>query len=127
MNRLYASTWARVLANTVFNAGCWLWTGGTRNRYPVMSMRIDGKHTKVDVHRWVAEQVLKRPLHPVEETIEHTCYFTLCICPNCFALMHNVHNAESARARQLGRDHERPMVKLVTEGRFWHPDEPLPF
>lgn len=92
-----------------------------------MSLRIDGVHKKIDVHRWVAEQILGRRLDPVEETIEHTCFRTLCICPNCIALMTNVDNASSARARQLGREDDFAKTMLVTEGRYWHPDESIPF
>lgn len=112
----YPSLWARILANCRVDpvTGCWLWTAktgrsrGSDQRYPTMNVRVDGKHTTVRVHRVVASIVLGRPLDRVEETVEHTCFTTVCVGPNCIGLMTNADNASSARARKLGRDHQRP-------------------
>jgi len=137
VSRLYPTLWARILANCTVDpiTGCWLWLGktkhsrGTQARYPAMNLRVEGKHKTVAVYRVVASLILGRELDPSQETVEHTCFTTVCIAPHCIGLMTNIDNASSARARKLGRDHERPMTLLLQpdEGRFWHPDEPIPF
>lgn len=128
------------MANSVVDpeTGCWLWTGGlstrmrdSANRYPQMSLRINGKHTKVRVHRWVAEAVTGRKLDPIEETIEHICRNTICIRPECFGLASNEDNARARQEHARGKAYGAVIKPLFgenhDEGIFWHYKEPIPF
>lgn len=129
MNQKYPTLWARILANTELDPdGCWIWKGqrsSTGGRYPQISMRVEGKHKTLRAHRLVAEIILRRPLHPVDETIEHTCYKTGCISPNCTGMMTNSANASAARHK--GEYLPGTLTMLNNEGRYWHPEEPIPF
>jgi len=60
----------------------------------------------------MAELVVQRVLHPVEETIEHTCLNTACINPLHFALASNSENVADMNARRFGKQRRvfKPLV-----------------
>lgn len=140
-NQLYVNTWARVMANTIFDPekGCWLWTGQTSSRkpdspnvYPQMSMRVAGRHKTIRVHRWVAEHVTRRKL-AWNITIEHLCANSLCVSPNHFGLASNEDNVRARHERVEGRSYGAVIMPLFEENwigvrrDFAHVEEPIPF
>jgi hypothetical protein len=88
----YASIRHRIAANAALSTEsfyngtpCWIWTGKTstsRNgfKYPLMTMRVDGKVKNVRVHRLVLKETGYRV---TKKTIPmHLCNHTLCVCPD---------------------------------------------
>ena len=83
----YPTIMDRIVANSILSPDlwyngtpCWLWTGKTiasRNgfKYPVMTMRIEGKVKNVRVHRIVLGLI-------GTDVGMHMCNNTLCVSPH---------------------------------------------
>ncbi len=79
--RRYDSLEQRLLLNSAFNpyTECWLWLGRcTQDGYPLINMRLNGKHTTLRAHR-VAWCELGG--HPIPDELDHLCHNRACINP----------------------------------------------
>ena len=110
----YDNLWARLMANIhepENEQACWCWKAGLSTRgYGQLSLRVDGRHTKVLAHR-VAFTLVNRPdvelwrdewdfvvvpAEPLEydDTIDHTCRNCTCINPAHLQVVPRVKNTQ---------------------------------
>lgn len=107
MAQKYASLAERIIANTALVDGpldtpCWIYLGHLdRNGYGRMSLRIDGRHRKVKVHR-LAVEVFRGIDMPPEVMGLHLCSVRPCANP-----MHVEPGTESQNSLQ--REAEKRM------------------
>lgn len=81
--KVYASMYERLVANTVVEGECWLWTGKLHRSggYPRMSARVDGKHKTLRPHRVMLEEV-HGWYFPFDEAGHYVCFHPRCIAPH---------------------------------------------
>jgi hypothetical protein len=80
--------------------GCWFWTGarsrGKGNKKWYGSFRV-GKHS-VRAHRFSCDVLKKQPCPPGYDR-DHTCRFSLCVCPEHIEVVTKVVNQERRRPK----------------------------
>ena len=108
----YGSLFERLLANSVesdrYSYGgvcCWEWTGRLKSAYPYISMRVPGKKNPQGfrAHRVMANLVVGRPLHSIEETIDHACLIPWCINWAHFCVATIGENSTDRHRRDAGK------------------------
>jgi hypothetical protein len=68
-----------LLNSVLVPSGCWLWLGRcTQDGYPLINMRLNGKHTTLRAHR-VAWCELGG--NPTPDELDHLCHNRACINP----------------------------------------------
>lgn len=82
---------------------CWLWQrhcggGHAGARYPRITLRIDGVHRSVYVHRWMYEQAHRVALTRSQH-IDHLCEQTTCINPAHLACVTESENRRRSWSR----------------------------
>ena len=85
--------------------GCWYWTGarsrGSGNRKWYGSFRVGG--TTVRAHRFAAEVIGgQRPLEKGEHR-DHTCCFSMCVCPDHIEIVTHEENQERKMKRRMAK------------------------
>lgn len=92
-------------------SGCWFWTGarsrgrGNRKWYGTFWMRPTPEHPRgrrVRAHRFSSEVLGGRACPPGHHR-DHTCEFSLCVCPDHIDVVHRRENQERKVARRLER------------------------
>lgn len=94
----YSDIRERLIANSVMDdaSPCWHWTGEYSGKYGKLSVRVNGRHTKLWAHR-VAYEVWNGPI-PESMTVEHVCRTTSCINPGHLTLLTRADNSKMMRA-----------------------------
>jgi hypothetical protein len=68
-------------------SGCWFWTGarsrgkGNKKWYGTFTLVVNGKRTRVRAHRFSCEAIKGAPCPPGHDR-DHTCRFSMCVCPD---------------------------------------------
>ncbi len=79
----YPDLWHRIVANTAEpenSNSCWLWTAAIRSGYPSLTVRVNGRHASILVHREVV--LLLGWEIPEGWEVDHLCRNTMCVNPN---------------------------------------------
>ena len=85
--------------------GCWFWTGarsrGKGNRKWYGSFRYQGK--VIRAHRFACDVIGGKPV-PAGWHRDHTCQFSLCVCPDHLEPVPRTTNQERKLLRRLNQD-----------------------
>jgi hypothetical protein len=113
----YRGLFERLLYNSVAIDGgyiteCWCWIGSLNpvNKYPRLSLRVNGKHTKQLAHR-VAYEEFKGVAIPPGYDVDHKCVNAWCIAPDHLQAVPLQHNRGYYRVERRA---DRPQLEGVT-------------
>ena len=95
-------------------SGCWLWVGGKgRHGYGLISLRVGGRKTSKQAHRWVYEQ-MHGPLSD-DLVLDHRCEVKACVRPShCEPVFQavNVHRGRRSKRTEAEVIQIRQMAQL---------------